>query len=340
MTEKTWTVVQFIDDATVEAVPSMWIQGNRCHWPSTLPIDKLNNAIRKNDPLNTCWPSHTVKTFRNATFDDYMTARKKAKVAEERSDLSSTDEHHKRKRIQKIVSSSDESLEENSTIIGPAPKFTIRNIKVTQEITKDALGSTRGSTQTETYPVNEQLLTSACQNIQCVEKDKMLKTLIQQGHILRGLVTETLAEVRVFRKEFKQYHTTTNETDTGHKFFQSYSMPIKNEEEFSIIEEALENKETLLNTITEVSKLGGATVYDFVRRAMILILTNEFANEYSWLGRKGKKPFHTTNIAKMVIRAAEVAGLTKSQKETEVSIQTWLRRASDRRNSGKIIKKF
>uniref|UniRef100_A0A6P7H3N7 Uncharacterized protein LOC114346604 n=1 Tax=Diabrotica virgifera virgifera TaxID=50390 RepID=A0A6P7H3N7_DIAVI len=53
--------------------------------------------------------------------------------------------------------------------------------------------------------------------------------------------------------------------------------------------------------ITEVSKLGGATVYDFVRRAMVLILTNEFANEYSWLCRKGKKPFHTTNIAKMII---------------------------------------
>uniref|UniRef100_A0A6P7GUP5 Uncharacterized protein LOC114346933 n=1 Tax=Diabrotica virgifera virgifera TaxID=50390 RepID=A0A6P7GUP5_DIAVI len=114
-------------------------------------------------------------------------------------------------------------------------------------------------------------------------------------------------------------------------------MPVKNEEEFLIIEEALQNKDILLNTITEVSKLGGATVYDFVRRAMILILTNEFANEYSWLGRKGKKPFHTTNIAKMIIRSAEVAGLTKSQKETGF-YSNMATEASDRRNSGKIMK--
>lgn len=30
---KSWTVVQFFDDSTVEAVPSLWIEGDLCYWP-------------------------------------------------------------------------------------------------------------------------------------------------------------------------------------------------------------------------------------------------------------------------------------------------------------------
>lgn len=65
--EKTWTVVQFLDDSTVEAVPSPWIQGELCHWPS-FSLEKVAIAIKKWEPLNTCWPLHKVKVFRNATF--------------------------------------------------------------------------------------------------------------------------------------------------------------------------------------------------------------------------------------------------------------------------------
>lgn len=71
MEGKTWTVVQFLDDSTVEAIPSSWIQGNNCHWPS-FAKDKLFQAIRKSEPLNTCWPTHSIKIFRNATFGEFI----------------------------------------------------------------------------------------------------------------------------------------------------------------------------------------------------------------------------------------------------------------------------
>lgn len=70
MGDTTWTVVQFLDDATVEAVPSSWVQGNHCHWPS-FPTEKLINAIKKAETLNTCWPSHKIKIFRNATYGKF-----------------------------------------------------------------------------------------------------------------------------------------------------------------------------------------------------------------------------------------------------------------------------
>ncbi|XP_050517960.1 uncharacterized protein LOC126892471 [Diabrotica virgifera virgifera] len=122
MEEMSWTVVQFLEDGTVEAVPTGWIQGDKCHWPS-LPTLKMQNAIRKGETLNTCWPSHSIKIFKNATFDDYIKARSKARIAEDTSDLNTEDEHQKkRKKVQKIFSSSeDESSNEN--LIGAPPKI-------------------------------------------------------------------------------------------------------------------------------------------------------------------------------------------------------------------------
>lgn len=46
----TWTVVQFVDDSSVEVVPSTWIHGNYCHW-SSFPPDKLISAIWKSEPF-------------------------------------------------------------------------------------------------------------------------------------------------------------------------------------------------------------------------------------------------------------------------------------------------
>lgn len=63
----TWTVVQFVEDGTVEAIPSNWIQGDMCHWPPYFH-QKLVMAIRKCEALNTCWPTHKIKSFRNSTF--------------------------------------------------------------------------------------------------------------------------------------------------------------------------------------------------------------------------------------------------------------------------------
>lgn len=63
----TWTVVQFLKDKSVEAVPSSWIIGDLCYWPTYTP-DKVTKAIQKGDEVNTHWPSHPVKIFRNATF--------------------------------------------------------------------------------------------------------------------------------------------------------------------------------------------------------------------------------------------------------------------------------
>lgn len=71
MSDHSWTVVRFIDEDTVEAVPSSWILQNRCYWPP-FKNEKIMAIIRKNEQPNTCWPSYEISIFRNSTFGKYM----------------------------------------------------------------------------------------------------------------------------------------------------------------------------------------------------------------------------------------------------------------------------
>ncbi|XP_076279875.1 uncharacterized protein LOC143208866 [Lasioglossum baleicum] len=86
MPTNTWTVVQFLADGTVEAVPNSWLEGDKCYWP---PVhkSKLSNAIQQCELPQPSWEYFSVKIFKNSTFDDYTKARRKAKEAEETSDL-------------------------------------------------------------------------------------------------------------------------------------------------------------------------------------------------------------------------------------------------------------
>lgn len=65
--EKTWTVVKFVNEESVEAVPTTWIIGSRCHWPP-FTQQKIIAAIKNYEVPNSCWPTHEISFFRNGTF--------------------------------------------------------------------------------------------------------------------------------------------------------------------------------------------------------------------------------------------------------------------------------
>jgi len=53
--------------------------------------------------------------------------------------------------------------------------------------------------------------------------------------------------------------------------------------------------------ILHASKVGGKSAYEFVKRILSQILTNELAAKYSWLGRKNKRIFHTLKLSQLLI---------------------------------------
>lgn len=68
---KTWTVVKFMSDNSVGVVPTNWIHDeNTCYWPP-FTSDKITSAI-KTRMINTCWPSHQISIFRNATYGRFL----------------------------------------------------------------------------------------------------------------------------------------------------------------------------------------------------------------------------------------------------------------------------
>ncbi|KAK4885260.1 hypothetical protein RN001_001531 [Aquatica leii] len=266
MEEKSWTIVSFIEDNSVEAVPSHWIQGGLCHWPS-FAKDKLLYAIRKCEPLNTCWPTHRVKVFRNATFDDYGKARLKTITAEETSDLNTDREETKRKRIQKVLSSSESDLSDTILPSPPKQKKTRQDIKSSYSNVDETQSST-------------------------VQIDKYLKTLAEQVHIIRGVTVDILAEVKEIKKQINSGNTQEQKVTFAMKFPNTY-FPITSDEQFDSLEQLLNIEDDMQLLVEQISKIGGTNIYNFVKRVLSTLITNEMALKYSWLGRKGKSIFKT-----------------------------------------------
>ncbi|XP_050518306.1 uncharacterized protein LOC126892713 isoform X1 [Diabrotica virgifera virgifera] len=71
-----------------------------------------------------------------------------------------------------------------------------------------------------------------------------------------------------------------------------------------LFEEYLQDSTNFNNAVSELVKVGGSKAYDFVSRVGKLIITNEQALKYSWLGQKGKQKFCDTRIANLIIGKA------------------------------------
>lgn len=63
----TWTVVKFVNDNSVEAVPTNWITDNICLWPP-YPTEKLSYSIRKHEQPCSTWDKFKVEIFSNAVY--------------------------------------------------------------------------------------------------------------------------------------------------------------------------------------------------------------------------------------------------------------------------------
>ncbi|XP_025200478.1 uncharacterized protein LOC112598296 [Melanaphis sacchari] len=105
-----WSVVHFKLDDTVEVVPENWcIKKGCCAWPNTKKISELKNAV-----INRIKPKKNTFNFFEArtlasNIDDFQVAQKKCSVAKTKSDLSSSEDtlKHRKVRKQKVVNNSD-----------------------------------------------------------------------------------------------------------------------------------------------------------------------------------------------------------------------------------------
>lgn len=69
---KTWIIVIFTEEDSVETVPSNWIIDGKCYWPS-LTLEKLTAAVKNHTRPDCSWPLYPVRLIRNGTFSKYTT---------------------------------------------------------------------------------------------------------------------------------------------------------------------------------------------------------------------------------------------------------------------------
>lgn len=90
-----YSIVEFINDGSVQAVPSEWVVGlTSCLWPK-VSFHKVTKMTQSNALPEENWESHKIRILGRAV--TLVDAQKKAKRAEMTSDLDSTD-HGKRTR--------------------------------------------------------------------------------------------------------------------------------------------------------------------------------------------------------------------------------------------------
>ncbi|XP_074034287.1 uncharacterized protein [Leptinotarsa decemlineata] len=246
-----------------------------------------------------------------------MKARQKARTAEVTSDLASEFESEtKRRRIQKVLSSSEESIEES--VLPSSPKRRIDNERVaesnTRNINEDQQASTSvevkdnvldSSIITEVYSFHPKESNSTHKDIQdycckgCQENANKLKTVIEQNHLLRSLATDIPLEVRQTREIGDM---NKNGTHCDESLFLKYNLcfPLNSEEDVLKFDEILNVDSNFNGVVNELAKLGSTNNYNMVKRILTSLLTNEEAMKYSWLGRKGKKPFNNMKITQLI----------------------------------------
>ncbi|CAG9822091.1 unnamed protein product [Phaedon cochleariae] len=166
-------------------------------------------------------------------------------------------------------------------------------------------------------------------------EDKNLKQIVSQNHVMRGIASEVLGAIHVFKNMLMNYTIQPREKENTSMFirYPTLNFPMDTVDEMEKFDYIMANENDSSESIDELSKYGGTICYNFVKRILTISITNNLARQYSFYGRKGKRSFHLSSLSKIVVRAAEKAGVSKNYKEAESAVQSWLKRSVERLNA-------
>lgn len=386
---KTWTIVIFTDENTVEVVPTNWIQNNKCYWPS-LTSDKMISTIKNHDAPNDSWPSYPIRLVRNGTFANYSIAQEKCRKAEYSSDINSDRSLENKKRVMtkktygssfeedSLLSSDDNNnlptklptpprlTNDTSTSIKTKPKKKSEATNSLDKLRNEKQMNLSQSIDNESLNDNDQLFTEPLTECKCCPQhikhncgiyvicnrricplpeffyqrnvEKYFKEIIRQQNILKASMwqyTDSLQELTTSINRILTNNKVTHQVEEEASFFTMFDFPLKNEEDLIRVDEYLNEEKNFNVAMNELSKIGGNSIYNFTQRALNMLITNDLAATYSWLGRRAKKTFNKLKLADLIIGSVKRSILNSTNKECEEAIQKWLRRAKERSNNNK-----
>ncbi|XP_048060916.1 uncharacterized protein si:dkey-187a12.4 [Chanodichthys erythropterus] len=115
-------------------------------------------------------------------------------------------------------------------------------------------------------------------------------------------------------------------------------LPLRTMEQLDETEQHLEDTETQRRMVSHLSRMGGATVDDAVRRLMHAVLSFSVGSELNWVGRGQKRSFRNTRLQGVLFRALKRTPVGKEATHHQFAdvVKKWLRFAPFRqRGSGR-----
>ncbi|XP_065306681.1 uncharacterized protein [Dermacentor albipictus] len=87
--EQVFTIVRFVGDNQVEAVPTCWLKNGMCFWPTGYSPSRLKKAIMRCETPDRTFERHKIRVI--GTASTYKRAREKAIVGEDTENIAFTD---------------------------------------------------------------------------------------------------------------------------------------------------------------------------------------------------------------------------------------------------------
>lgn len=115
-------------------------------------------------------------------------------------------------------------------------------------------------------------------------------------------------------------------------------LPLRTMEQLDVTEQHLEDTEAQRRMVSHLSRMGGATVDDAVRRLMHTVLSFSVGSELNWVGRGQKRSFRNTRLQGVLFRALKRTPIGKEATHHQFAdvVKKWLRFAPFRqRGSGR-----
>ncbi|XP_076018159.1 uncharacterized protein LOC143009941 [Genypterus blacodes] len=114
------------------------------------------------------------------------------------------------------------------------------------------------------------------------------------------------------------------------------NLPLRTLEQLDNMEKQLEEPATQKRMVSFLSRMGGATVDDAVRRLMQAVLSFAVGSELNWVGRGQKRSFRVTRLQAILFRALKRTPVGREATHHQYAdvVKKWLRFAPFRQGGG------
>ncbi|CAG9821292.1 unnamed protein product [Phaedon cochleariae] len=366
-----WTVVIFVEENSIETVPLKWLIGteeNLSYWPAVKGI-KLNSMIVNCAEPTRDWEIFEIRFPNNnkKTYDNFLKARMACSRMAEDSDVLSEGDSLKRSRKPKKIYSSDEEegcsqsrlphppalpdksfvpplksscsgldvhVDDDVDISCPSTTSSMCSVEIIDHLSDvDSISmDNMGKENAESTP-------SICRTVKQVHgtpKNVNHKQLNQSDNrILRQLVVLN-HKVDMLSSDITKIlekMTTDNTLIPDEDVEMENYFPIKTDEELNNFELYLFNDRNHQKFTQYVTKLGGSTLSEAVRRAMERTVKDELIQQFSWMGQKQKNKFGDLKIAQAMkdgIKRNVILKDSVTEASIESCMKNWMRHAKDR----------